>query len=225
MGVRQWVPAFLLSDPTKSEQQQRIVLAPPPPTNPDLRLLDSAPDCFERLADGCCFRTTCCSSCDATTILEKQRKNGNFKRADAPTALASRIKVFSALGLWFTAFAFLLVLAIMGTSMFSDAADIVTFSMGMLPVVLPIIPLAVAVHQFSKGRWARRAPGCCCSLGATTFPFIAGSLHNYGRVLHLCHACLGDHDVSDGCQGRQRCGAVRRWLRLRLVRHRVACEH
>merc|ERR1712166_1577067 len=169
---------------TAGQQQQGIVLASPP-TNPDLRLLDSAPDCFERLADGCCFRTTCCSSCDATTILEKQRKNGNFKRADAPTALASRIKVFSALGLWFTAFAFLLVLAIMGTSLFSDAADIVTFSMGMLPVVLPIIPLAVAVHQFSKGRWARRAPGCCCSLGATTFPSIAGSLHNWMVVCSI----------------------------------------
>jgi len=93
--------------------------------------------------------------------------------------------VFSALGLWFTAFAFLLVLAIMGTSMLSDAADIVTFSMGMIPVVLPIIPLAVAVHQFSKGRWARRTPGCCCSLGATTFPSIAGALHNWMIVCSI----------------------------------------
>jgi len=186
-GVRQWVPAFMLSDPQQQDASKSKTNADG--SGADL-LLATTPDGCERLADGCCFRTTCCASCDDATILEQQRKQGTFKRVDAPTALAARIKVYSTLGLWSTAVAFIFIMSVLFATEFSDVAAIVTFSMGLLPVLLPIIPCAVAVHQFSKGRWTRRAPGSCCSIGQTTYPSIAGALHNW-MVVCAIFATLG----------------------------------
>lgn len=185
-GVRQWIPAFLLdtsfASASPKHQQQH-----PQQQMPPAHLLEE--DCCERLATCCCFQATCFASCDAP-ILDTQRKAGVYKRADAPAALASRIKVYAAAALWNqAAVSFVFVIGIMLGSWFPrDVGDIVTFSVGVIPVVLSIIPLSVAVHQFSKGRLGRRVPSNCCSLGATTFPSIAGSLHNWMILCSICAA-------------------------------------